>query len=393
MTGSGARLAEASLLEAACKNTGLSDFGDDRFREGFRVFIKSVEEEAGLSELGYVIVQARIADYLSNRLQMTDWHKHHPEIAEGEIRRPIFIVGMGRTGTTILHDLLAQDPANRTPLTWEVARPCPPPERETYETDPRIDETDAQLAMADQLAPELKKMHPMGARLPQECGAMRFHDFASMSLHNMYRVPSYSNWLHNELDLAWVYASHRLQLQLLQWRCPGERWVLKSPQHLWTLEALLAEYPDACLIQTHRDPVAITASLSSISAMLRSMTSDHVDIREVAREWAHHIPIALERSMGARESGAIDPEQVIDIQFRDFMADPFGMIREIYDHFGLEYSAEAEARMRDHLAENPAGKHGKHVYRFADTGLDLAEEREKVRRYQEYFGVPVEDLA
>jgi hypothetical protein len=246
--------------------------------------------------------------------------------------------------------------------------------------------------MADQLAPELKKMHPMGARLPQECGAMRFHDFASMSLHNMYHVPSYAEWLHNEMELGPVYASHRRQLQLLQWHCPGERWTLKSPQHLWSLEALLAEYPDARLVQTHRDPVATIASLSSLSATLRSMTSDHVDTQEVAREWAYHIPVALERSVEARESGAVNEGQVIDIQFRDFIADPFRAIRKIYDNFGLEYTPEAESRMRDYLAENPADKHGKHTYRFADTGLNLAEEREKVRRYQEYFGVPSEDL-
>jgi len=384
---------ENALLEAARQKTGLSDFGDDWFREGLRVFLKALEEEARLSELGYVIVQSRITDYLANRLEIVDWHKRYPEIAEGDIRRPIIIVGMGRTGTTILHDLLAQDPANRTPLTWEVARPCPPPERATYETDPRIAEVDAQLAMVDQIAPELKKMHPMGARLPQECGALRMNDFASISFNTMYSVPSYATWVHHKLDLAEVYASHRRMLQLLQWRCPGERWALKSPQHLWSLEALLTEYPDACLIQTHRDPVAIIASLSNLSAVLRSMTSDHVDIQEVAREWADHIPVALERSVEARESGAIAERQIIDIWFRDFMADPFGVIRRIYVHFGLEYTAEAESLMRDYLAENPADKHGKHTYHFSDTGLNLAEEREKVRRYQEYFEVPSEDVA
>jgi hypothetical protein len=381
------RVDESSLLAAARKKTGLSDFGGDGFREGLRKLLDSLEREAELSLLGRIIVRKSIVDLLVNRLEMTDVLRQHPEIARGEIQRPIFVIGMPRTGTSILHELLAQDPANRTPLSWEVARPCPPPERETYETDPRIAEVDAQLAQTDWLIPDFKKMHPMGARLPQECVAITSHDFASMEFSTVYHVPAYTAWLHDEADLAPVYAAHRRMLQLLQWHCPAERWVLKSPGHLWSIDALVKEYPDACLVQTHRDPLKILSSLTSLSLTLRSLASERVEPRALGREWSGYVSLALERSVTARQDGTVKADQVIDVQFDDLLADTFGTIRRIYDQFGLEYTAEAESRMRRFLAENPSDKHGKHTYRFTDTGLDGDEERRKVRRYQEYFGV------
>jgi hypothetical protein len=381
------RLDEPSLLAAARKKTGLNDFGGAGFREGLRKLLDSLEQEAELSVLGRIISRTSIVDLLVNRLEMTEVHRQHPEIARGQIQRPIFVIGMPRTGTSILHELLAQDPANRTPLSWEVAKPCPPPERETYETDPRIAEVDAKLSQTEWLIPDFKKMHPMGARLPQECVVITAHEFASMVFSTTHHVPDYTAWLHNDADLAPVYASHRRMLQLLQWHCPAERWVLKSPGHLWSLDALVKEYPDACLVQTHRDPIKIISSLTSLSLTLRSMASDQVEPRALGREWSAYVLTALERSVAARENGTVKADQVVDVQFDDLLADTFGTIRRIYDQFGLTYTAEAESRMRRFLAENPGDKHGKHTYRFADTGLDVDEERRKVQRYQTFFGV------
>jgi hypothetical protein len=386
------RLDVDALLTAARRRTGLEDFGGDTFREPLRILVDSLEHEAALTTLGRIIARRMLLDLLRNRLQMQDWHRRHPEIAQGRIDRPIFVMGMARTGTTLLHDLLAEDPANRVPRSWEVSQPCPPPETASYASDPRIAQTDAQLAGTDRLIPEFKKMHPMGARLAQECVAITAHDFTSMLFTTAYRLPRYDAWLHTEADLAPVYASHRRQLQLLQWRCPGERWVLKSPGHLWAIEDLLAEYPDALLVQTHRDPVRIVASLTSLVAMLHSMTSEAVESREIAREWTGRVAAALTRSIEARESGLVPPGRIVDLQFRDLLADPVGAVKRIYDRFGLAYSAEAEAGARRFLAENPGDRHGTHTYRFADTGLDLEEERARFRPYCEYFEVPAEDL-
>jgi hypothetical protein len=383
-------LEEASLRAAARRKAGLADFGGDGFGEALRRLLAALENEAGLSTLGRMIAREELVTLLANRLELTDWRSRHPEIDAERIERPIFVIGMGRTGTTILHDLLAQDPAHRVPLSWEVAHPCPPPERARWDDDPRIARTDAQLAQTDRLIPGFRAMHPMGARLAQECVAITAHDFTSMIHQTTYRVPSYAAWLHGEADLGPVYANHRRFLQLLQWRCPGERWVLKSPGHLWALDALLREYPDARFVQTHRDPLRIVASLTSLVTLLRSMTSERVDPREIAREWAGTIASALDRSVEARERGVLPPERILDLQFRSFLADPIGCAQRIYEHFALPWEPRVEQRMRAFLAAQPADAHGAHRYRFADTGLSLDRERERFRRYQEYFDVPSE---
>jgi hypothetical protein len=296
---------------------------------------------------------------------------------------------MARTGTSILHDLLAQDPMNRVPLTWEVEQPLPPPERETRDTDPRIAATDARLAQTERLIPDFKKMHPMGARLAQECVRILSPEFASMALHLTYRIPGYARWLHEEADLAEAYRGHRRFLQLLQWRTPG-RWILKSPCHLWHLDALLGEYPDALLVQTHRDPLQVVSSLTSLGTTLRAMAGRRVVPSELAREWSELNARAFDRSVDARRSGTIDPNRVLDIQFRDFLREPFETVQRLYSFAGLELGAEAEARMRAHWNAHPADEHGAHTHRFADTGLVEAEERERVKRYQDYFGVESE---
>ena len=242
------RLDESSLLKSVSKMTGLSDFGDDSARQGLRVLLSALEEETHLSLMGRLVARQSILRLLINRFEMIETHKLHPDIAKGDIRRPVFIIGMPRTGTSILHELIAQDPSVRTPLSWEVERSLPPPEPETCDTDPRIAVMEKQFSRVYRLIPEFQKMHPLGALLPQECVAIMAHDFASLLFQSFYHVPSYAAWLQNEADISHAYASHRRHLQLLQWRFPVKRWVLKSPGHLWSLEALLAEYPDACLL-------------------------------------------------------------------------------------------------------------------------------------------------
>jgi hypothetical protein len=323
---------------------------------------------------------------LENRLRMTDWRRRHPEIDAERIERPVIVIGMGRTGTTILHDLLARDRRNRVPLTWEVDTPCPPPERGSYESDPRIAASDERLARTDALIPGFKSMHPMGALLPQECVSMLSTEAASVAWQLQFRVPSYNRWLHEEADLAAAYRGHRRWLQLLQWHCPG-RWVLKSPCHLWHLRAMLAAYPDALLVQTHRDPLKVLSSLTSLAVTLRKMASDAIDPREIASEWSHWNAVAYERSVQARVEGWVDPKRVLDLHFTDFVADPFATLRRLYDFAGLVWTEQAEREMRAYWEAHPADEYGRHTHRFSDTGLDERSEREKVKRYVEHFGV------
>ena len=323
---------------------------------------------------------------------VTEYRRRHPEIADVDVTPPIVIVGQGRTGTTILHDLLAQDPANRVPLTWEVDQPCPPPETATYATDPRIDEVDAITSGVELLIPGFLSMHPMGARLPQECVRITASDFRSVMFPTQYRVLSYARWLLDEADMAPAYRWHRQFLQHLQARHPAHRWVLKSPAHIWCLPALLAEYPNAVLVQTHRDPLRIISSLSSLVATLRRISSDDSTITVAAAEFAEYILDGLDRSVAAREDGTVSADRVVDLNFAAFIADPFATIRSVYERLGLELSTESETRMRDFLARNPPDLHGTHRYSWDDTGLDAGEMRERARHYQEYFDVPSEPI-
>lgn len=378
------------LVAFARESTGLQDLGEDSWQEGFAHLVDALCNDAALSDRGVLAAAGDLTAHLTNRLCVTDWHRRHPELAAADVVPPIVIVGQPRTGTTILYDLLAQDPAHRVPLTWEVDQPLPPPETATYETDPRIEAVQAQLDLVEVAIPGFKAMHPMGARLGQECVRITGNDFRSMIFPTQYRVPSYARWLLQEADMASAYRWHRRFLQVLQSRHRSARWVLKSPGHLWCLGALLAEYPNALLVQTHRDPLKVIASTASLLATLRRLASDETSIAETGAEFAGYLLEGLDRSVAAREDGTVPADRVVDVQFAAFMADPFVTIRRIYERLGLELSADAEARMRAFLAANPQDKHGGHRYTFADTGLDAGAVRERARRYQTYFDVPSE---
>ena len=382
-------LSPAALFDRARRLTGLSDFGDPFFREPMRVLLDAFETEAELTMLGRVIARTDIVRLLQNRLRMADVLNHHPGLADGEIRQPLFIVGLPRTGTTILHELMAQDPANRVPMTWEVMHPWPPPERDTYETDARIRVVEKHFSGVERLIPGFQRMHPMGAQLPQECVALTAHDFASMLFSTTHYVPSYQAWL-DRADLRWVYAAHRRQLQYLQWRCPADRWVLKSPGHLWALDALLAIYPEARIVQTHRDPLKVIASLANLVALLRSMSSDHIDRAAIGAEWTERLADGLQRAMDARDHLPPGTAPVFDMHFAEFIRDEVGMLRRIYEHFGMELALDAEQRMRGFLAQNPKDKHGVHRYVLEDAGLNAETERARYRAYQERFGIESE---
>jgi len=378
------------LMKRARANTGLSDFGPDTFLEPLERLIASLEADAGLTALGYDIASTQLTDALENRLHLNACVAATPEITQGPIERPIFIIGMPRTGTSILHELFAQDPKLRVPLTWEVTQPIPPPETASYDDDPRIQACNETLAETERLIPGFRKMHRMDAQLPQEDVSITSLEFTSMLYEASFRLPSYTAWFHREADMRPAYRLHRRFLQVLQWRCPAERWVLKTPGHLWSLDTLLAEYPDACLIQTHRDPLKVVSSLTSLVSTLRVLASDRVDPSEVAREWSELNAQAYDASVDARQSGLIPSEQVIDIHFREFMADPLGQLHRIYEKFGLEKSPVVDERMRAYLAQHSDEEYGRHVHHFEDTGLDTSAERQRVKRYVDYFGVPSE---
>lgn len=386
-----ARLDPGRLIEQACELAGHDDFGaDDDWHANLDRLVDDLVAEADLSPLGVEIAAADVIVPLRNRLQITAWRKEHPEIAEQRIEQPIFILGQPRTGTTILYDLLAQDPDLRAPLTWEVDHPFPVPQPETYDTDPRIAETQVQLEMTEQLMPGFMKFHPMSARGGQECVRITAGTFCSMIFPTQYRLPNYQHWLMYEADHAYPYRYHRQYLQHLQSGVPGQ-WLLKSPAHLWTLDTLLAEYPDAILVQTHRDPLVVISSISALIAHLQKLASDNATVQRAAGQCAAENILGLDRLMTWVDDGAIASDRIVNVRFADFMQDPFATIAAVYERMGRELTPVAEQRMRDHLAAHP-GDGGGNRYTWADTGLDAAELRERVRAYQERFDVPSETL-
>jgi hypothetical protein len=379
------RLDADELLAEAQARTGLSDFGGDEFLEPYRIFVRALGEEAQLHAVGRLIARSDLRNWLENRLALADFRKRRPEVAALPLERPLFITGLPRTGTSILHELLAQDPAQRAPLHWEVRHPCPPGPAEEH--DPRIERAERQVQLWNHIVPEYKAMHELGAKLPVECIQITAHEFRSEELMGRHQVPSYAAW-YAGCDLAPAYRFHRAMLQHLSWPAPPASWVLKAPSHLPALRPLLSVYADARIVVTHRDPLKILPSVASILYSTAYVRSDAVDAKSMLGWFTGETCRGLLDGMTAlRASGAADPAQFHDVRYADLVARPFETIGALYDHFGLALSREAEARMRAYLAAKPKGKHGAHRYDFAATGFDRDAERERFRAYQERYGV------
>jgi hypothetical protein len=358
-------LAEDSLISFAEKLTGLCDWGDDDFRHGLRVLLSSYEKESRLTALGRALLRADIVQALANRLKIRRDLQAHPEIRAVPIERPIFVIGLPRSGTTLLHNLLAQDPTMRVPRRWELRSPSPPPELDRQDTDPRIKETQDHLDDLHRLAPELPAVHPLFANGPDECHWLLRNAFCSKVFELSADVPSYAVWLDQQACVA-AYREYREQLQLLTWRWRGQRIVLKDPFHLWSLEALLTVFPDAYVVYIHRDPIAALPSIASLCALLRSVVSDDTNLHRIGEEWLEKMAVGLERSRAAR---ALGRGVSCDVLYDRLVADPLSELRRIYTTFGVESSTLAEQNVNAWLKAHSHTKPGVHRYDLAQFGL------------------------
>ncbi len=381
---------ESLIAEARTRTGGLEDLGPGPFLEPLQLFVNSLEQDARLNQVGQYIARERALAHIVNRLSYVNDRKRFPEIARQKIVKPVFIIGLGRTGSTILHDILAQDPANRAPLTWEVTFPSPPPRTETFLTDPRIAQCEATFPPMDERREKFKAMHPMGAQLSQECVVMMGDAMCTPLFHNQFRVTRYQDWVDRAGDWAHVYDFHYRQLQHLQSGHAGDRWVLKTGAHMWGLEYLLKTYPDARIVFTHRDPVKSLTSYASLTALVRSMGSDQVDRFEVAADWNPRLKRALEHAIAVRSATQYPQALFYDMKFSDFIRDQFAVVSKIYEAFSLPMTVEAAARMKWFIADNPQGKHGIHRYSPDEYGIDPEGVRREFRPYIERFDLPPE---
>jgi Sulfotransferase family len=380
----------AQLLAVAERSTGLDDWGGDgyfahEFRTLLDAMVHSLEHESALTEQGRRGAGLRLAAALEARLRFIDDRKRWPELERENIVRPIFITGLPRSGSTFLHTLMAQDPANRAPLTWEMILPSPPPTRADRASDPRIPRTEQLLQAMGLQTPEIVALHPFDAQLPEEDHLMTEIMLLGDNLPALWRMPSF-NRQRAALDPAIRFRTHRMVLQNLQARFRAERVLLKNPGHIFQLEALLSEYPDAQIVQTHRDPAKVIPSVAALLVMMRRNSSHDVAPGEkIAAGNLRAFADGLAKAVQFRQSPGVN-ERFCDVHFRDLVADPVGAVERIYTHFGMHLADEARRAMQAWLA-NPASRTPKGRHTLAEYGLDEAAIDRAFSDYLEHYGV------
>jgi hypothetical protein len=378
---------EEAILSAAREQTGLDDFGADDFRERLGVWLQALREDEGMAGVGRVANHRDIVRYAANRLRLEDLVRRHPEILEVEIRCPIIVVGLPRSGTTHLLNLIAADTRLRSLPYWESREPIPVPGEEAGPdgVDPRLARCREGYAMQDKISPLLKNMHDMAPEHVHEEIELQCIDFGSYNLEWTATVPRWRDYYLSR-DHTPQYAYLKKALQALQWLSGKERWILKSPQHMEQLGPLIRTFPDATVAITHRDPVSVIASAITMLTYGDRIRRQRVDPPANAAYWIDRVEKLLRACVRDRE---LVPEgQSIDVLFHEFMADDMATVERIYQLADLEMTPGARADLDAYLAANPRGKHGRIVYDLkADFGVDPDELRSRFDFYFDKFPV------
>lgn len=368
-----------ALLATASERTGLSDFGDPAFRERLDLLCTALHTEAGLSDAGVAVVFEQLVGNLVNRLRLEALITAHPEIESVTIDRPIIICGLPRSGTTHLHNLIAADPGIRSLPYWESLEPYPAPDEDEQS---RRDRCAVGLQMVEEFMPHFKRMHEMTVDHAHEEIQLLANDISGMLFESSYHIPSFAAH-YKTTDQRPSYAYLKRSLQAMQWLRGGTRWVLKSPQHLEQFPALYDTFPDATFVVTHRDPVEVTRSMTTMVAYGSRMACEHPDPRAIGRHWLSRSEDLLNGCL--RDRDVLPAGQSIDIRFTEFMTDEQGTLRAIYELAERPYDDAVRAAMTDFIAEHPRGRHGEVVYDFAGVGLDAEDVAARLAAYRDRF--------
>jgi hypothetical protein len=384
-----------ALVAAARKATGLRSFGDDSFFDPMQRLITALEEEADLNPVGRFMNRTNILRLLKHRLYAQDLLTRHPEILERHIPDPVVVVGLGRSGTTRLHRLLASDPQFLHLESWESVFPVPWPEcfaaRAAGRIDPRITALDQGLKAVLYMSPQVAAVHPLGTfEVEEEIGLLQ-HGFSSQIFEIQAKIPSFAEWLMTHDQYA-AYEYMVVLMKIISWfrNDPEEQpWVLKTPQHMQDLDALLHVFPNARLVCSHRDPVKAVGSVSSTAwnAMVRD--SDSITPDWVGREWLSKTERMLRKTLRLRDASATGQNQY-DIQYADITADWRFALQGVYDFLNLPFTDDARRNMQAWLDRNRQHKHGAHKYSLADFGLDAGDVDRRLMFYRERFNIPYE---
>ena len=372
------------LIETARESTGLDDFGGEGWRAHYEVLLEALERESRLHLAGRLLTRSELLRTLRNRLQLAALWARRPEILEAPLAPPVFVVGSPRSGTSILHELLALDPEHRAPAMWEMFHPA-----EALEGDALRGVGDDCTTWWHLLQPEYETMHANSGDLPNECIYITLHEFLSDHWGGCHNAPSYDAHL-AKADHRPAYRYHHRFLQTLQQRAAGRRWLLKAPSHLSQLPALFDVYPEARIIHTHRDPLKTIPSTLSLLGTLKWMRNDVSDPAAGAERTAMGYAHLYEREIAQRASGELPDAHFVDVAYADLVADPAGALERVYDALGWSFTPALREAVLDYLARKPRGAHGVHRYSLEAFGLDPARERERFAFYRERFGVAEE---
>ncbi len=356
--------------------------------EPLRVLLDAYHAESDLSQFGRIGTRWDLLRYLCNLLILRDEERRNPTITEQRIDQPLFITGLPRSGTTFLHNLLAEDPANLVPRCWQTIYPYPEHPASGRGAGPA--RVSRQLRAFERLVPELRSLHPFDAYSPQECTEITGHTFASLRFDITHEIPSYRRWLAATGHRP-AYRFHKRFLQHLQHQAGAGRWVLKSPDHVFALDAIAEVYPDARVVFVHRDPLKVLPSSCRLTEVLRRPFTRHPDRlgigKQVSGDWA---AAAAKLIQASEPRSSPRPNGIFHVRYRSLVTEPFGTVAALYRHFGLSLSDAAAAGIRRLIAEKPRGGYGQNSYRFDHYGLEPEREARRFREYMLRFQIEPE---
>lgn len=376
------------VIAAASAQCGLSGIGDPSALDGLGRLLDSYASEAKFTERGAMMAHGFLVTQMKHRMQIEGWLAEHPELLDRPIDKPLFVFGLPRTGTTLMINLIAADPARRSFMRWESLEPIPPATPEEIHGGRRFEVAKAQGEMAKQHMPHIAAIHWEEPDSPTECQFLMTPSFCSQVYESQAAVPSYRRWFMFEADYRPAFAFHKRTLQALQHHAGG-RWTLKNPWHPLYLDALVGTYPDAQLVMTHRDPADVVGSICSLIKHVRRIYSDTVDLKAIGRDFMETFEVMIERTVAFKE--ARGEGSILDVQYADTTTDPMGVVERIYANFDEPLTDAARAAMQKYMDDNPKGKHGKHDYDLAEYGLDRAGVHRRFAGYIDRFAIPVRE--
>ncbi len=378
-----------TIVALAASHAGTTDPDPTRFRANLDVLVDAINDEARLRPVGVAQATGMLADAWRNRIDVLHWANQHPEIRSEPIENPLILTGLPRSGTTYFQYLFDSDPSMRMLRTWEGGRPCPPPGFDPEDAVRRRDaaaELTAHMLANNIISAEIAKIHLTDVDGPQECLAMLDQTFANPGMYWTFRIPTWFDRVFDSLDLEAAYRHHKLVLELLQWRTPPRRWVLKWPCHLMALNEIAEVYPDARFVVTHRDPVQVLASNCSLTHLLRAGTSE-ADPHEIGQQMKYMIGRYIQRLVDFDETHA-GPAGLVHVDYERVVSDPETVMAEVFDALDLEMTADVRERIVTWRRENPPGKRGVHEYALDDYGLDANEVAEEYAFYIDRYDLP-----